>query len=171
MSKGVAARELEVSLSTLDRKIRQGEVEVLREGRRVYVRVEGPEYLSDEELLLRARDRTDELEDAVRRWVRIASELERERDEAKRETAGWEDGYEKLEEEYLRECAEHERMSRWVGRLAVACVVLVVLLTVSLLVVWRLLAQKASWPDIIRGLAWTVTSRATAACCMVAVNG
>ncbi len=112
VSKDVAARELEVSLSTLDRKIRNGEVEVLREGRRVYVQVDGPEYLSDEELLPRAKDRTDELEDAVRRWVRIASELERERDEAKREVAGWEDGYEKLEEEYLRECAEHERMSR-----------------------------------------------------------
>ena len=29
---------------------------MLREGRRVYARVEGPEYLSDEELLLRAKD-------------------------------------------------------------------------------------------------------------------
>ncbi len=85
--KDVAARELEVSLSTLDRKIRQGEVEVLREGRQVYVRVDGPEYLSDEELLLRARNRADELEDAVRRWVRIASELDRERDEVKHELA------------------------------------------------------------------------------------
>ncbi|MYA50298.1 MAG: hypothetical protein F4Y25_06135 [Chloroflexi bacterium] len=58
VSKDVAARELEVSLSTLDRKIRNGEVEVLREGRRVYVQVDGPEYLSDEELLPRAKDRT-----------------------------------------------------------------------------------------------------------------
>ena len=30
-----------MSLSTLDRRIRDGEVEVLREGRRVYVRVAG----------------------------------------------------------------------------------------------------------------------------------
>ncbi|MDE2885700.1 MAG: hypothetical protein OXO53_11500, partial [Chloroflexota bacterium] len=31
-----------------------------------------------------------------------------ERDEVMREVAGHGDGYEKLEEEYLRECAEHE---------------------------------------------------------------
>ncbi len=139
VSKDAAARELEVSLSTLDRKIRNGEVEVLREGRRVYVRVEGPEYLSDEELLLRARARTDELEEAVRRWERIASELERERDAAKRDAAGWEDGYEELEEDHLRECAAHERTSRWVGRLVGACAVLVILLIVGALVGWRLL--------------------------------
>ena len=39
------------SLSTLDQMIRKGEVEVVREGRRVYVRMLGPEYLSDEGLL------------------------------------------------------------------------------------------------------------------------
>ena len=38
VSKAEAARELEVSISTLDRMIRRGEVEVRREGRRVYVR-------------------------------------------------------------------------------------------------------------------------------------
>ncbi|MYB83347.1 MAG: hypothetical protein F4X54_01115 [Chloroflexi bacterium] len=140
VSKDMAARELEVSLSTLDRKIRQGEVEVLREGRRVYVRVEGPEYLSDEELLRRAKARTNELEEAVRRWERIASELERERNAAKSEAADWEDEYEEMKELYLRECAEHERTERWVGRLARAVALLVVLLAVSLLAVWRLLA-------------------------------
>ena len=46
VSKAEAA-ELEISLSTLDRMIRRGEVEVAREGRRVYVRMHGPEYLSD----------------------------------------------------------------------------------------------------------------------------
>ena len=40
--KAQASRELEVSISTLDRMIRRGEVEVVREGRRVYVRMEGP---------------------------------------------------------------------------------------------------------------------------------
>lgn len=140
VSKDTAARELEVSLSTLDRKIRNGEVEVLREGRRVYVRVEGPEYLSDEEMLLRAKARTDELEEAVRRWERIASELERERDAAKRDTAGWKDGYEELKGLYLRERAEHERTERWIGRLARAVAVLAVLLVIAMLVVWRLLA-------------------------------
>ena len=140
VSKDAAARELEVSLSTLDRKIRNREVEVLREGRRVYVRVEGPEYLSDEEMLRRAKARTDELEEAVRRWERIAEELERERDEAKGATADFEDTYEEMKELYLRECAEHERTERWVGRLARAVAVLVVLLTVGALVGWRLLA-------------------------------
>ena len=140
VSKDVAARELEMSLSTLDRKIRNGEVEVLREGRRVYVRVEGPEYLSDEEMLRRAKARTDELEEAVRRWERIAEELERERDEAKMATSGFEDAYEEMKELYLRECAEHEKTERWVGRLARAVAVLAVLLVISVLVVWRLLA-------------------------------
>ena len=37
MTKAEAAEELEVSLSTLDRKIRNGEVEVRGEGRRVFV--------------------------------------------------------------------------------------------------------------------------------------
>ena len=41
--------ELEISLSTLDGMIRKGEIEVSREGRRVYVRMERPECLSDEE--------------------------------------------------------------------------------------------------------------------------
>ena len=54
VTKAEAAEELEISLSTLDRKIRSGEIEVVREGRRVYVRMQGPEYLSDEELLRRS---------------------------------------------------------------------------------------------------------------------
>ena len=140
VSKDVAARELEMSLSTLDRKIRNGEVEVLREGRRVYVRVDGPEYLSDEEMLLRAKARTDELEEAVRRWERLAAELESERDAAKREGVGWKDEYEKMEEDYLKECVEHERVRQWASTLVRAVGVLAVLLVVSLIVVWRLLA-------------------------------
>ena len=75
VTKAEAAEELEVSLSTLDRKIRSGEVEVVREGRRVYVRMHGLEYLSDEELLRRAIAREDELEQTVRELERSASEL------------------------------------------------------------------------------------------------
>ena len=45
VTKADAAEELEISLSTLDRKIRNGEVEVRREvrreGRRVFVRMAG----------------------------------------------------------------------------------------------------------------------------------
>ena len=51
VTKAEAAQELEISLATLDRKIRNGEVEVVREGRRVYVRMHGPAYQSDAELL------------------------------------------------------------------------------------------------------------------------
>ena len=42
VTKAEAAEELEVSHSTLDRLIRRGEVEVRREGRRVFVRMHGP---------------------------------------------------------------------------------------------------------------------------------
>ena len=86
VTKAEAAEELEVSLSTLDRKIRQGEVEVRREGRRVFVRMVG-EYISDEELLRRAIAREHELERTVRELEQRVSELERERDEARESAA------------------------------------------------------------------------------------
>ena len=73
---------MEISLSTLDLRIRKGEVEVGRGGRRAYVRMHGPEYMSDDELLRRAITREDEPERTVRELKRSASELERERDEA-----------------------------------------------------------------------------------------
>ena len=69
VSKAEAARELEVSISTLDRMIRRGEIEVRREGRRVYVRMHGPEYVSDEELLRRAIVREDKPDSLVTRPV------------------------------------------------------------------------------------------------------
>ncbi len=91
VTKAEAAEELSISLSTLDRKIRSGEIEVVREGRRVYVRMQGPEYLSDEELLRRAdarereRQRTvRELEQSVSEWKLSASELELERGRGQR---------------------------------------------------------------------------------------
>ena len=89
VTKAEAARELEVSISTLDRKIGTGEVEVRREGRRVYVRMVG-EYVPAEELLRRAVARERELERSVgelerklSQAERRASGLERELDEAK----------------------------------------------------------------------------------------
>ena len=98
VTKAEAAEELEVSLSTLDRKIRTGEVEVRREGRRVYVRMEG-EYITDEELLRLAIIREDELERTVRELEGKLSEsgerasvLEQERDAARNEVARWEAG-------------------------------------------------------------------------------
>ena len=58
--------------------IRKGEVEVVREGRGVYVPMHEPEYLSDDELLRSAIMREDELERTVRELERSASELERD---------------------------------------------------------------------------------------------
>ena len=115
VTKTEAAEELEISFSTLDRKIRSGEVEVVREGRRVYVRMQGPEYLSDEELLRRAIAREDELQRTVRQLEQNvselklrASELERERDEARESAATANRPYHELEREYRKEVAEHK---------------------------------------------------------------
>ena len=127
------------STTTLDRRIRNVEVEVLREGRRVYVRVEGPEYLSDEELLRRAKVRTDEMEGAVRRGERIAAELERERDAAKRAAAGCEDAYGRLEDRYLADVRSMRRRGEGPGGWPAPSAVLAVLLISAMLVEWRML--------------------------------
>ena len=47
VTKAEAAEELGISLSTLDRRIKKEEIEVFREGRRVWVLMHGPEFLSD----------------------------------------------------------------------------------------------------------------------------
>ena len=136
VTKAEAAQELEVSLSTLDRMIRKGEVEVAREGRRVHVRMLGPEGPSDEELLRRAIVREDELERTVRELEQSASELERERDGAREAAAASRGAYEELEER-----AAHGRTGRWATRLKVAAAVLLVLLVplaISILVCWLL---------------------------------
>ena len=145
VSKAQAAEELEISLSTLDRRIKKEEVEVVREGRRVYVRMHRPEYLSDEELLRRAIAREDELERTVRELERSASELklraselERERDEARESASAGRRPYEELEEAYQKETTAHRETKALVIMLRVTAVVLVVLLLVSVLVAWRL---------------------------------
>ena len=139
VSKAEAAQELEVSLSTLDRMIRKGEVEVVREGRRVYVRMHGPAYLSDDELLRRAIVREDELEQTVRELERSASELEQERDEAREAASASRDAYEELEEAYRKERAAHGRTRELASRLGLVAVTLFVLLVISGLFTWRLL--------------------------------
>ncbi len=55
VTKFAAMTELEISLSTLDRRIRTGEVEYARQGHTVHVLIEGPEPVSDRELLETAR--------------------------------------------------------------------------------------------------------------------
>ena len=136
-----AAAELEISLSTLDRMIRRGEVEVRREGRRVYVRMEGPEYLSDEELLRRSAAREEELQRTVRQleesvsdWQLRASELERERDEARESAATANRPYHELERAYRKEVAEHrETKGALIATRVIAFVLLVLLIGIVLL--------------------------------------
>ena len=137
VAKGEAARELEVSLSTLDRMIRKGEVEVAREGRRVYVKLAGPRYPSDRELLRNARIRVERLERTVGELSDEADRLERERDQAWAETETALGEYHRLEAELLREQDGHQRTKRWLARLGVA--VLVVLLAITVLVAWWLI--------------------------------
>ena len=143
VTKAEAAEEMEVSLSTLDRKIRKGEVEVRREGRRVFVRMEG-EYITDEELLRRAIMREDELERTVRNMeqnatelAQGASEMERERDEAREAASAGRRAYEELERAYGKELAEHVKARRWIVRLGL---VVLMLLVMCGLLIWRLLA-------------------------------
>lgn len=94
VSKSEAAAALDISLSTLDRMIRRGEVAVRREGRRVYVQVKASENVDHDDLLLRAVAREEELQRMVREmeeslseWKFKASELERELDEARTSAA------------------------------------------------------------------------------------
>ena len=108
VTKAEAAREFELSLSSLDRKIRRGEIEVRREGRRVYVRLEGPEYVSDDELLRRALDREDKLQRTVWELDGLASELERELDEAREAASASRQAYAEMEEAYRKEIAAHK---------------------------------------------------------------
>ena len=145
VTKAEAAEELEVSLSTLDRKIRTGEVEVRREGRRVYVRMEG-EYITDEELLRRAIIRQDELERTVRelerslsRSERRASELERERDEAKEAVSAGRLARHELEMEHRQEVADHQATKYVLNVISVIAFVLLALLIGSVLLWWFVL--------------------------------
>ena len=140
MTKAEAAEELEISLSTLDRMIRRGEVGVRREGRRVYVRMHGPEYLRDEELLRRAIVREDELQRTVREleqsvsdWKLRASELEPERNEAMESAATARGPYVKLEMEHRQEVADHKATKYVLNAISLIAFVLLALLVGSIL--------------------------------------
>ena len=146
VTKAEAAEELGISLSTLDRKIRKGEVEVAREGRRVYVRMEGPEYLNDEELLRRALDWEEELERTVGELeVSVselklkASELERDRDEARESASAARRPYEELQRAYRKEVDDHRETREALIAVQVTALVLLALLIGSVLLWWFVL--------------------------------
>ena len=146
VTKTEAAEELEISFSTLDRMIRKGEVEVRREGRRVYVRMQGPDYLSDAELLRRAVAREHELERTVQEMEQRvselklrASELERERDEARESAATARQPFHELEREHRKEVAEHKETKEALIAVRVTAFVLLALLITSVLLWWFVL--------------------------------
>ena len=137
VAKAEAAREMEVSISTLDRMIRRGEVEGRREGRRVYVRIEGPERVSDEELLRRALDREGKLGRRLWESDQRAKVLERERDEAVYAASADRQALEEVEKAYEKERAARRRMRRLAIRLGLAVILL--LAVVGLLIWWFVL--------------------------------
>ena len=104
----------------------------------MYVRMQGPEYVTDEELLRRAVAREDELQRTVREleqsvseWKLRASELERERDEARESAATANRPYHELEREYQKEVAEHKETKELFIAARVTAVVLLVLLAAA----------------------------------------
>ena len=139
VTKAEAAREMEISMSTLDRKIRRGEIEVRREGRRVYVRLEGPEYVGDDELLRRALDREDKLQRIVWELDRTVTELERERDEGREAALASRQVHKELEEAYRKETAAHKETKNLLNMVRVTAIVLFVLLVGSVLLWWFVL--------------------------------
>ena len=141
VTKAEAAREMEISLSTLDRRIRSGEVEMVREGRRVYVRMHGTEYVGDDELLRRSLGREDKLQLTVWELDRTVTELERERDEAREAASASRQAHKELEEAYRKETAEHEETKELLNMARVTAIVLSVLLVGSVLVCWFVLRQ------------------------------
>ena len=139
VTKAEAVREMEVSVSTLDRMIRREEIEVRREGRRVYVWLEGPEYVSDDELLRRSLGREDKLQRRLWELDGRASELERERDEAREAASASGRAYEEMEEAYWKERAAHEETKEGLIAARVTAFVLLALLIASVLVWWFVL--------------------------------
>ena len=139
VTKAEAAREMEISLSTLDRRIRRGEIEVRREGRWVHVRLEGPEYVGDDDLLRRSLGREDELQRTVWELDRTVTELERERDEAKESASASRRPYEELEAAYRKETAAHKETKDLLNMARVTAIVLFMLLVASVIVWWFVL--------------------------------
>ncbi len=146
VTKAEAAEELGISLSTLDRRIKKGEIEVVREGRRVWVMMHGPEYLSDYMLLRRAEAREEELKRAAVRLERTISELElraarleQERDEAREaESTAWRP-YHELERKYRKEVSEHKVTNSVLMVAQIVAFVLLALLVGAVLLWWFVL--------------------------------
>ena len=139
VDKGEAARELEVSLSTLDRMIRKGEVAVERQGRRVYVKLPGPRHPSDRDLWRQARARAERLERTAGELAGEADRLAQERDRAQSETATALEEYRRLEEALVGEQDAHQKTRRWAKIFGFTALGLLTMLSIVILVTWWLL--------------------------------
>ena len=95
------------------------------------------EYVSDDELLRRSLAREDKLQRTVWELDQRASELEKERDEAREAASASARAHEEMEEAYRKERAAHERTRRWPFRIGLA---VVALLVICGLLTWRLVA-------------------------------
>ena len=103
------------------------------------MRLEGPEYVSDDELLRRSLVREGKLQRRLWELDRRASELERERDEARDAASASGRAYDEMEEAYWKERAAHEKTKEGLIVARVIVVVLLVLLIGSVLLWWFML--------------------------------
>ena len=81
---------------------------MVREGRRVYVRMHGLEYVGDDELPRRSLGREDKLQRTVWELDRTVTELERKRDVAREAALASRQVHKELEEAYRKETAAHK---------------------------------------------------------------
>ena len=110
----------------------------------MFVRMRGPEYLSDEELLRRAIAREDELQRTVRQLEQDVSELklrasELERDEASESASASRRPYQELERAYQKEVAAHKETNELFIAARLTAFVLLALLIGSVLLWWFVL--------------------------------
>ena len=84
VSMDAAAAEMEISRSTLERRLRKGEVEAVKQGHKIYVLVYGPEPVSDAVLLETARNELAESERTVAELRKTETDL--------RQNIGWRNG-------------------------------------------------------------------------------
>ena len=115
------------------------QVEVVREGRRVYVRMHGLEYVGDDELPRRSLGREDKLQRTVWELDRTVTELERKRDVAREAALASRQVHKELEEAYRKETAAHKETKDLLNVIRVIAIVLFVLLVGSVLVWWFVL--------------------------------
>ena len=109
---------------------------MVREGRRVYVRMHGTEYVGDDELLRRSLGREDKLQRTVWELDRTVTESERERDVAREAALASRQVHKELEEAYRKETAAHKDTKDLLNMVRVIAIALFVLLIVGSVLVW-----------------------------------